>query len=258
MTLLIERSGCQDPLSILKNTTPEFRWAWNIWRIEEMEKLRRKKEKETGQSAGTTMIVCMQNTGWAHVSPATMENFKEAASVNKLNYPETLRKSFIVNAPSFMSMIWNMISPWLDPSTQDKTSIHGSNFLEFLLEVIDLDALPQNLGGTGKLLPPGGIYQPFGKHPEAITVEISAGRVFQKDIEIKEKTKLEWEFKTENFDIGFAVYKIENGVKKEIFKWLRLYSNSGEYEAEPGQYAILFDNKYSWTKKKTVHYFIKF
>jgi len=82
------------------------------------------------------------------------------------------------------------------------------------------------------------------------------GVFFEKKIDVTKPGKLEWQFKTELNDIGFAVFRVENGVKKEVIKWARLFSNSGALDVEPGKYLILWDNKYSWTKKKTVHYYI--
>jgi hypothetical protein len=50
---------------------------------------------------------------------------------------------------------------------------------------------------------------------------------FEKTIEVTKPGKLEWEFKSQQYDIGFAIFRIENGVKKEVIKWARLFSNSG-------------------------------
>ncbi|KAI8994113.1 CRAL/TRIO domain-containing protein [Trametes punicea] len=53
----------------------------------------------------------------------------------------------IVNAPMGFSTIWNAIKPWLAKETVAKVSIHGSDFRQSLLELIDEDALPASLGG---------------------------------------------------------------------------------------------------------------
>jgi len=174
----IERSGLIDPFSVQKNTTPDFRYQLNLWKIEDFEKMRRKREKATGQSAGSVFVIDMTGTSWSHMTSASMEEFKEGSAVNKLNYPECLRKSYIINAPGFFTSLWKMVSSWMDPATIEKTSILGSHYLEGLLECMNIDDIPSSLGGKAPPLKTGGIYQPFGTHPEAITQEISAGRFF--------------------------------------------------------------------------------
>jgi len=250
----MERSGLIDPYSILKNTTADFRSQLNIWKIEDMEKMRRRREKATGLSAGAVFVVDMTGLSWALLSPAAMESFKEGSAVSKNNYPESLRKTYIINAPGFFTVTWNLLSSWMDPPTIEKTCILGSHYKEALLECMNNEDLPQSFGGTAPALKTGGIYQPFGINPNALIQEIGAGRLFEKTIEIPQAGKLEWEFKSQQFDIGFAIFRVENGVKKELIKWARLFSNSGALDVEPGKYLILWDNKYSWTKKKTIHY----
>jgi len=199
----------------------------------------------------------MTGLSWAHASPAAMEFLKESSQTNKNNYPETLRRSIIINVPSFFGVIWSMVTPIIDPSTIDKTTILGSNFIDTLLEVSSPEVIPSNLGGTATPLPPGGIYRPNETvNEQAIVQEIPAGCHFEKEINIKEPGKLEWEWKTDNLDIGFSICQVEENGKKEMVKWTRMFSNSGALDVEPGSYSVLFDNKYSWTKKKLIHYHI--
>jgi len=153
-------------------------------------------------------------------------------------------------------MIWNTISVLLDQGTKDKTSVYGTNYLEPLLEILSKEELTSSLGGNGPALRPGGVYQPYERHADTTTIEIPAGRCYMMDIEIQKEGKLEWVFHSQEKDIGFAVYKIDGKEKKELFPWIRQFSNSGILDVAPGQYAILWDNKYSWTKKKTIHYHI--
>jgi len=254
--LMIERSGLMDPLSVLKNTGPDFILKLSIWRSEVMEKIRRKREKETGMSAGILILIDMQGVGWNHMSSQVIDSFKENATLSANNYPEALRKTIVINAPSFFTMLWNSVSGWLDKRTRDKTSIYGSEYLKHVLEVVSIDELPSSFGGNGPALTPGGVYQPYEKHSDSITIDIPAGKLYQKDIEIQKESKLEWNFKSKHKEIGFAVYKIEGKEKKELFPMTRLVSNSGTLDVEPGQYAIVWDNHFSWTKKKTIDYHI--
>lgn len=48
------------------------------------------------------------------------------------------------------SGVWAVIKPWLDEKTKNKITIIGSGYKEKLLELIDLESLPDFLGGTCK------------------------------------------------------------------------------------------------------------
>jgi len=72
----------------------------------------------------------------------------EASKIGQDRYPETMGKFYIINAPWGFSTIWNVIKGWLDPVTQAKIKILGSGFQKDLLENIDADSLPHDLGGT--------------------------------------------------------------------------------------------------------------
>lgn len=199
----------------------------------------------------------MTGLSWAHASPSAMEVIKENSHTNKNNYPETLRRSIIIDVPSIFSVIWKMVTPFLDPSTLDKTTILGSNYIDTLLEVSSPELIPSNLGGTAPPLPPGGIYRPNETvNEQAIVQEVLAGCIFEAEVYCQGPGKLEWEWKTENMDIGFSIWRPEGYMKKEIVKWTRMFSNSGALDTEDGKYFFLFDNKFSWTNKKVIHYHI--
>ena len=57
-------------------------------------------------------------------------------------------QTFICNAPYLFSGIWSLCKGWLDENTQKRVQLHGSNYKEKLLEVIDEDQLISFLGGT--------------------------------------------------------------------------------------------------------------
>lgn len=57
---------------------------------------------------------------------------------------------YIVNAPMMFTGIWAMIKIWLDEKTKNKITILGSSYKEELLKHIDIDNLPDFLGGNSK------------------------------------------------------------------------------------------------------------
>ncbi len=62
-------------------------------------------------------------------------------------YPEVLGAMYIINAPFLFAGIWSGIKIFLDPNTQKKINIIGSNYKSELLKVIDEENLPMFLGG---------------------------------------------------------------------------------------------------------------
>jgi len=74
----------------------------------------------------------------------------EASKIGQDRYPETMGRFYMINAPWGFSTVWNVIKGWLDPVTQAKIKILGSTYQKDLLENIDADALPGDLGGTCK------------------------------------------------------------------------------------------------------------
>jgi len=65
------------------------------------------------------------------------------------NYPESVEKMFIINAPLMFRGVWSFISPLMDKRTRDKTSILGGqkDYAPKLLEWVPADNLPNFLGG---------------------------------------------------------------------------------------------------------------
>jgi hypothetical protein len=80
---------------------------------------------------------------------------------------------FIINAPMLFSGVWAMIKMWLDEKTRAKITIIGGNYKTELLKYIDIENLPEFLGGTSKPPSPDidilslneGPWNPQGKYP---------------------------------------------------------------------------------------------
>jgi len=66
------------------------------------------------------------------------------------NYPELLRKGFIVNAPSSFQVLYNLLRPVLDEKTLGKMSVLGSDVDEWRQEIsklVPLSQVPKKYGG---------------------------------------------------------------------------------------------------------------
>ena len=75
---------------------------------------------------------------------------------------------------------------------------------------------------------------------------------------------LHWYFKTEGYDIAFGIYHkdtnaVKDGKMKEVIaldkRQSHLMPEDGYYTCNKnGIYIVKFDNSYSWTKSKKLHY----
>jgi len=71
-----------------------------------------------------------------------------ASKMGQDNYPESLGKFYIVNAPYLFSTVWSVIKPWLDPVTVSKIDILGYDYKNVVLKQVPAENLPKDLGGT--------------------------------------------------------------------------------------------------------------
>lgn len=54
---------------------------------------------------------------------------------------------FIINAPMLFSGIWAIVKPWVDKKTRKKVHIIGSHYQKELEKFIDIENIPDFLGG---------------------------------------------------------------------------------------------------------------
>lgn len=66
--------------------------------------------------------------------------------MDEANYPEGLKCYLAINAPKLVTVLYKMVSPWVDPRTLQKVRIMGSDYQEELLKLIDPDQLPEEYG----------------------------------------------------------------------------------------------------------------
>ena len=72
---------------------------------------------------------------------------KLASDIGQDYYPEMLGKMTIVNTGFFFRAVWTMVKGFIDPKTQAKIGLFGSNFKNELLQLVDEDKLPEFFQG---------------------------------------------------------------------------------------------------------------
>ena len=111
---------------------------------------------------------------------------KATMKVMQAHYPERQRKLFVVNAPSWFTSCWSLISPWIDPATKTKISILGTDFHAELFKVIAPENVPLEFGGKDTTA--------LGESPEEYALRACADRTnggpgmsFKLSLEAQEK-----------------------------------------------------------------------
>ncbi|VDM16780.1 unnamed protein product [Hydatigera taeniaeformis] len=155
----------------------------------------------------------------------------EMASVFEVNFPELMAVCFVLNVPSFFSMIFSLLKPILSKETQDKIHVLGSNYLDELLKLFNPEDLPAHYGGMMRDLDgdpkcssricwggtiPESYYQIQQSLPSSSTdvaegafllVPVSRGSKEYFYIgEAKFGDTISWEFYTESNDIAFSLW----------------------------------------------------
>lgn len=94
-------------------------------------------------------IVDLKNLSLLSLTKGPVREFGERLTYIAQNYfPETLGQLFFVNVPTFFSLIWKIIKPWLNENTRKRITILSSNGHKELSQVIDSHKLHVSYGGT--------------------------------------------------------------------------------------------------------------
>jgi len=78
--------------------------------------------------------------------------FSQIAALWGDQYPETLAKVYVCNAPLLLMFVWRIVSPFIEADTLKKIRIlgPGAQVAEFEKDYIPLSAVPISLGGESK------------------------------------------------------------------------------------------------------------
>ncbi|KZS17885.1 putative SEC14 protein 2 [Daphnia magna] len=212
-----------------------------------------------------------------------LENAIEICRLLFTHYPDSSRRLFIINAPSYFSMVLTLTKPFLHESDVPKIKTFGNNkneWLPALLEEIDADQLPAYYGGT--MTDPDGDptcpskFNMGGKVPESYylsnnapvakdymeTMNVMAGgkKKLKFKIDAADST-MSWEFMTEGGDVGFRIYKKDSKDHDNLIPSSRVDSHlimeEGHIKChQPGNYIFEFDNSFSYLRAKKIRYHV--
>jgi len=124
---------------------------------------------------------------------------------DSLNYPETIRKVFIINAPAAWAFGWKISKAFLDPATIEKVEVLDAESTSVISTVVQKACLPRDYGGDldykvsggGSLKEIKAIIPKLLKYD--VTTELSV------TLNVNAGTHLSWQFRLKN-DIVFGIY----------------------------------------------------
>jgi len=153
--LLWEANGCVNLHALETVVRRSNLIKYHFWtmqdKLNELFKLAPKDKDDASNTVITTTAVldfdglCMH-----HMSTRMFSHLKTMIAIDNVCYPEMLGKLIVVNAPTLASTGWKMVKGWLDPRTQEKIEIHGTDKSKAnLLNLINSEDIPVSMGGTG-------------------------------------------------------------------------------------------------------------
>ena len=137
-------------MKVMKNVTTEERMI--RFHVQEYERALKYIFPACSKAQGTHVsqtlaIMDLKGVGLRHLSGDVKRILSEITHIDQNNYPETLGKTLIINAPTVFRAIWGIVKPMLDPRTQAKIEVCPSDYLPVLQKWIDTDSIPAYLGG---------------------------------------------------------------------------------------------------------------
>mmetsp|Transcript_444 Transcript_444/g.623 ORF Transcript_444/g.623 Transcript_444/m.623 type:complete len:562 (+) Transcript_444:248-1933(+) len=119
-------------------------------------------EIESSEDGKSIYVIDLDGIGIRDFAGEVVDFVKRASSFTADHYPERSGSIFIINVPSWFSVIWNVVKPMVDEVTKKKITImrYGKEAItEALMKKIDIENIPPEYGGKS---------MPLGSSPEEV------------------------------------------------------------------------------------------
>lgn len=107
-------------------------------------------EQPYGVLVNTCVIRDLKGVGFEHIGSQGQEIIRAVIGVSSDNYPELMRKCFMINTPWLFNTLWYFIKGLLAARTIAKVSVMGTSYLEEIKKEISIESLPDMAGGNLK------------------------------------------------------------------------------------------------------------
>ena len=207
------KAGAVNPELLLKYVTVDDMVTTHLWGQEYSFARAEEKSKELGRNIDQFVnIVDLQGLTMSHRS--CLKYMRTIAALDQQYYPESLGKTFVINAPWIFPALWKLVKVMLDPVTADKVSVLGSDYRDVLRERFDPKDLPAEYGGECRC--EGGCIPVFTEQQALAVVEeaeralqlheltLAAGQVHTVKLQTGEfGGTFSYYFKSHKADVGF-------------------------------------------------------
>ena len=115
---------------------------------------------EPSEDGKSIYIIDLSGMGMRDFAGEVVDFVKKTSAFTAAHYPERSGNIFVINVPSWFSIIWKTVSPWIDPVTVKKIKILGygeAAITKALVEKIPIENIPPEYGGQS---------MPLGQSPE--------------------------------------------------------------------------------------------
>ncbi|CAL1278994.1 unnamed protein product [Larinioides sclopetarius] len=155
----LEKTG--SAVRILDCGRTDAKGLWNVTKIKDLAKFcafRMEEDKEMvikrdGNELGKKIFYPIYDfEGMTYANAVNMKTLQNAIYIMKMfldNYPESIKRIVVINAPIYFTWFYAAMKPIIPPVVIQKLKIHGTDgWKETLLEDIDANELPVYLGGN--------------------------------------------------------------------------------------------------------------
>lgn len=145
--VMIDPFGQIDLKGIMMSVKKEDIIRSQVYRLEKIEMMRR---QQTTKEKPIHQCVHIQDmTGFSSkiMFKAGLNLVLEILDMLEQNYPETLKTTYIINAPRIFNMGYSVIKKFMNKEITDKFRMYTSNWGDEIKKVIDPSQLPKYYGG---------------------------------------------------------------------------------------------------------------
>lgn len=117
-------------------------------------------EIEDSEEGKSIYVIDLDGIGIRDFAGDVVDFVKRASAFTAAHYPERSGSIYVINVPSWFSIIWNVVKPMVDDVTKKKITImrHGKEAItKALMEKIDIENIPPEYGGKS---------MPLGESPQ--------------------------------------------------------------------------------------------
>lgn len=110
---------------------------------------------EPSENGKSIYVIDLCGMGMRDFAGEVVDFVKKTSAFTAAHYPERSGSIFVINVPSWFSIIWKTVSPWIDPVTVNKITIlgYGDAAITKALEAkIPLENIPPEYGGRSMSL----------------------------------------------------------------------------------------------------------